>query len=286
MSESADGDTPTTDADLPGPQPARLPASLAQPPRGWPVPQPGGRGATSPRMCGKGCCLQESPRDIGEFALHYELHGGLLPYDYKTYDMVDVLVALADAIDTLPRTKQTLTTTGLTQTHLDVPAHLDTDQKGGASNFPTTAFLLHGAFPLPEMTGTTRVFANPEYVHLDSLDAVHTVTDDAERRAWLDLYGALGVVGVADIAPHFGLAPTELEAWIARHDYPWAERVGMGRRLVARTLKTAYQWSDASRARLARAYRLGDAEAHALVRSRAGSFDPPADPSYRASFHQ
>lgn len=214
------------------------------------------------------------------FGRRYGVHVELLPFAYRARSPIEVALAVDEWIRDLPKTAATFRRHDIAK---PVECHgrtgLGDDRLLARGVLPNTILYLCGAWQLDNREGGhASLWANPHYVHAESMAAVPL---DA-RREWIRRTVALGLRW-HEIAPATGLTRGGLTAWCTRNNLPLAGWRAEGYDALARTWKTCRKWG-ASTADLARIWNRTQRSVNQQIAKRAAEFHPPPDPSGRPPF--
>ena len=215
-----------------------------------------------------------------EWAANFDIIHALAPFEYRSYDPVEIVAGARERLEELPPTAATIKPHQLMRavdTSTYAPTHLD------------TLFMLAGSWPTGESGSKERYYANPEYVHLESVD--WAITDPRERVEHLRRCASIGTLSTADIAPRFGFSHRgSLTAWFHRHELPWGEWRRWGQRRIGRTAEVIHDWSGRLYSEIAEALGLAETTLHHCrrhhVRESAWTVpeDPSADPKFASGY--
>lgn len=181
-----------------------------------------------------------------EWAAQFGVIPELIPFQHRSYDPLEVVITARRRINELPPTAAVLK-----------PAQLLRDSPTDPS-VPTGLELLFraaGSWPTGRTGSKSHHYANPDYVHLGSVD--WTITDPRERIDELRRCASLGTLSKRDVAARFGVTTVGgVTAWLRRRDIPWSEWRAWGKCRIARTAQVIHDWGRWGHSEIAEAFGL------------------------------
>jgi hypothetical protein len=204
---------------------------------------------------------------------HFDVIPPLIPFGGRTYDPVEYLLDVREAIADAPPTKATFRTSELTE-----DLGYDLTQK---RDLPT---LLRAA-GLWEYVETSRHnhrggvlrWVNPQYVHASS---ARPITDRQDRLEEIRRAASLGALSLSDIAPRLG-GETKHTAYkvCSRAGISWTEWRDWGRGRLMRTAAIIHRWTHYSWSTIAEAFGVDEVTFLRWRDRYAPEFEVPGDPT-------
>ena len=214
---------------------------------------------------------------VTDFAMAYDCHADLLPFDYLSHDLLDVYTTLGAYLDGLRETRSGFVVGDIVSfADCGVPQHY-------SQVLPRKMLYYRGCYPLDVAHSPIR-YANPDYRHHH---ASPSVSSEEKRVAWLRRYADLGLP-MSHATGHFGYTgPSSVRALASRTGLPYTTLRERGRERLGRTMAIMQAWG-ASLADIGRAFGQPRSTVRDWIHTGCvAGFEPPADPSGMAgsTFH-
>lgn len=207
-----------------------------------------------------------------DFGTMHGIHAEFLPFNYRTFDPIELLVNLGTCLRNRPPTRQRISLKELKEL---TPITFSQPIRALLDEYMLVLGWWRGG-----STSTGPYYCNPEYVHSHGED---TITDPNERRRVLRQAGGYGHCA-RTLAPVFGLSGSGDQAtkavWsvISRLDIPWSDLRHAGVQRLARTWKTITAW-DYSHREIGIAFDYPRRTVTEWINREPEDFSPPTDPT-------
>lgn len=214
---------------------------------------------------------QALPTCPREFAAHYDVYAGLLPFRFLEHNRLAAFLDAAEWLHDLRPTKATFRISEMAD-HCGVsPTRLY------MSDDLLTFLTYHGSYPLDPDAPRTR-YVNPEYVHGHPPGGLLGPDEPIKRVLWLHRYAATGVIPMTTVADRFDTTPSGLRSFAAAYGVSYRQARTAGRRTMARTAQTIMAWAGCSPDVVARLFGVSAGLVRGAVSDHRMDLVPP-DPS-------